>query len=203
MIGHLRGLVLRAAGDQVVIDTPGGVGYAVSVPLSVRQAVGPPGSEIALHVHTQVREDQIALYGFASVEELEMFRMLIEVDGVGPKVGLAILSSSSLEVLKRSILAEDVAPVRRAPGVGAKTAAKVLIELRPRLEAEAALLPVARPLSSASGSVPASGAAQVEEALRSLGYSAQEARSGLDAVDWAAEPDSQQAVAQALRALRR
>ena len=201
MIGHLRGRVLRATGDQVVVDTTGGVGYLVSVPLPVRQALGPPGSDVELHVHTNVREDQIALYGFGTLEELDMFRMLIEVDGVGPKVALGILSSASLDVLKRAILAEDVAPVRRAPGVGAKTAAKVIIELRPRLESEAQTLAIARP---ANGTLPAApAAAQVEDALRSLGYSAQEARAGIDAVDWGGEPDTQEAIAQALRALRR
>src|ERR1700687_4125177 len=90
-----------------------------------------------MHIHTHVREDQLALYGFASVEELELFEMLIQVDGVGPKVGLNILSAGRPEVLKRAIVSEDAAPIRRANGVGARTAAKVIIELKPRLDAVA------------------------------------------------------------------
>ena len=126
MIAYLRGKVRRAAADQVVLET-GGVGYLVSIPLSVRQQVPPSGHELELHVHTHVREDQLALFGFSSPEELELFQMLIQVDGVGPKVGLSILSAASMEVLKRAILAEDVAPIRRAQGVGPRTAQKVII----------------------------------------------------------------------------
>ena len=197
MIGYLRGTVLRAAADQVVLET-GGVGYLVSVPLTTREHVGALGGTAELHVHTHVREDQLALYGFASVDELEFFKMLIEVDGVGPRVALAILGSAHLDVLKRAILADDVAPIRRAPGVGAKTAAKVILELKPKLEAEAAVLALPRAIAAAgNGAVPR----QVEEALRGLGYSAQESKHGLDSVDWSEEPAVSTALATALRAL--
>ena len=206
MIGHLRGRLLRASAESVVIDTASGVGYAVSVPAGVRQELGTPGDEVELHVHTHVREDQIALFGFATVDELEMFRMLIEVDGVGPKVALAILSSASLDLLKRAIVSEYVGPVRRAPGVGAKTAAKVIIELKPRLEAEAALAAIPR-AAGANGASPGSRhspvATEVEEALRSLGYSSQEARTALGGLDWSAGLETRDALAQALKALRR
>ena len=143
MIAHLSGLVRRAGPDFVVLDV-GGVGYLVSVSATTRQKLPPPGGEYELHIHTHVREDQLALYGFASVEELEMFDMLIQVDGVGPKVGLNILGAASLEVLKRAIIGEDAAPIRRASGVGARTAAKVIIELKPRLDAVAELEVVPR-----------------------------------------------------------
>src|SRR5205823_2558489 len=114
-----------------------------------REKVGPPGAELALHIHTHVREDQLALFGFASVEELQMFQQLIQVDGVGPKVGLSIMSSASLELLKRAILTEDVGPIRRAAGVGPRTAQKVIIDLKPRLEAEEALLSLPRVAAAA------------------------------------------------------
>jgi Holliday junction DNA helicase RuvA len=180
-----------------VLDT-GGVGYLVSIPLGVRERVGASGSSIELHVHTHVREDALALYGFATVEELELFKMLIEVDGVGPRVALAILGSAHLDVLKRAIVSEDVAPIRRAPGVGAKTAAKVILELKPRLEVEEAAFAVPRAVAaSGNGLVPR----QVEEALRGLGYSPQESRHGLQAVDWAGDPAVADALAVALRAL--
>jgi Holliday junction DNA helicase RuvA len=199
VIGYLRGKVVRAAPDQVVLDV-GGVGYLVSVPASVREKVGPPGSELSLQVHTVVREDQLALFGFVDVEELQMFQQLIQVDGVGPKVGLSIMSSASLELLKRAILAEDVGPIRRAAGVGPRTAQKVIIDLKPRLEADEALLALPRAAAAAGdGQAPK----QVEAALRGLGFSAQQARSGLEAVDWEESPSVQDALATALKALGR
>ncbi|HLH67720.1 MAG TPA: Holliday junction branch migration protein RuvA [Candidatus Dormibacteraeota bacterium] len=196
MIGYLRGRVARAAEDRVVVEV-GGVGYVVNVPITLRERVR-VDQEVELHVHTHVREDQIALYGFASLEELELFELLIQVDGVGPRVGLGILGAASVEVLKRAILAEDVAPIRRAPGVGPRTAQKVIIDLKPRLESEPAL-PGPRPEGVADGEVPR----QVEAALRGLGFSALEARQGMAAVDWAARPSAEVALATALRALGR
>lgn len=199
MIAHLSGQVLRAGTDFVVVDV-GGVGYMVSVSQTTRQKVPAPGGKLDLHIHTQVREDQLALYGFASVEELDLFEMLIGVDGVGPKVGLNILSAASLEILKRAIMSEDTAPIRRASGVGPRTAAKVIIELKPRLDAAADADAVPRAAAIAGdGAVPKA----VEAALRNLGYSSQEARSGLDAVDWKTSPATQEALAAALKALGR
>lgn len=199
MIAHLSGLVRRAGPDFVVLDV-GGVGYMVSVSTTTRQRLPAPGGEFDLHIHTHVREDQLALYGFASVEELEMFEMLIQVDGVGPKVGLNILGAASLEVLKRAIVSEDAAPIRRASGVGARTAAKVIIELKPRLDAVAELEVVPRAAALAGdGVVPKA----VESALRNLGFSSQEARIGLEAVDWKVAPSTQAALAVALKALGR
>jgi len=151
-----------------------------------------------LHIHTHVREDQLALYGFATAEELDLFEMLIQVDGVGPKVGLNILSAASIEVLKRAITSEDPAPIRRASGVGPRTAAKVIIELKPKLDAEEALAVLPKAIAAAGdGAVPKA----VEAALRNLGFSSQEARSGLEAVDWKSSPSTQDALAAALKAL--
>jgi Holliday junction DNA helicase RuvA len=199
VIAHLSGVVRRAGLDFVVVDV-GGVGYMVAVATQTRQALPPPGGDVELHIHTHVREDQLSLYGFASVEELELFEMLIQVDGVGPKVGLNILGAASLEVLKRAIMSEDAAPIRRASGVGPRTAAKVIIELKPRLDAVAALEAVPRAAAIAGdGEVPKA----VESALRNLGYSAQEARAGIDSVDWKASPSTQEALASALRSLGR
>jgi holliday junction DNA helicase RuvA len=199
VIAHLSGVVRRAGPDFVVLDV-GGVGYMVAVAAGTRQQLPPPGGEMDLHIHTHVREDQLALYGFATVDELEMFEMLIQVDGVGPKVGLNILGAASLEVLKRAIVSEDPTPVRRAIGVGPRTAAKVIIELKPRLDAVAALEAVPRAAALAGdGAVPKA----VESALRNLGFSSQEARVGIDAVDWKSTPSTQEALALALKALGR
>jgi Holliday junction DNA helicase RuvA len=199
VIAYLTGVVRRAGADFVVVDV-GGVGYMVSVATSTRQLLPPPGGEIELHIHTHVREDQLALYGFASAAELDMFEMLIQVDGVGPKVGLNILGAASLEVLKRAIVSEDAAPIRRASGVGQRTAAKVIIELKPRLDAVAELEAVPRAAALAGdGVVPKA----VESALRNLGFSSQEARVGIESVDWKSTPNTQEALAVALKALGR
>jgi holliday junction DNA helicase RuvA len=199
VIAHLTGVVRRAGADFAVVDV-GGVGYMVSVAAQTRQQLPPPGGDVELHIHTQVREDQLALYGFATVEELDLFEMLIQVDGVGPKVGLNILGAASLEVLKRAIMSEDAAPIRRASGVGPRTAAKVIIELKPRLDAIGALEVLPRATAAAGdGAVPRA----VESALRNLGFSSEEARTGIDAVDWKASPSSQEALSTALKALGR
>jgi Holliday junction DNA helicase RuvA len=199
VIGYLRGRVVRATAEQVVIEA-GGVGYLVNIPTTAREALGRPGSQVELHVHTHVREDQLALFGFSTPAELELFEQLIQVDGVGPKVGLAILSVASVEVLKRAIVAGDVAPIRRAAGVGPRTAQKVIIDLQPKLESEAAALAVPRAAAVAGdGAVPT----QVEATLRSLGFSAQQARQGIESVDWSATPEPEAALATALKALGR
>jgi Holliday junction DNA helicase RuvA len=199
VIGHLAGKVVRSGPDFVVLDV-GGVGYMVSVSAPTRQRVPAPGGDLNLDIHTHVREDQLSLYGFSSVEELDMFEMLIQVDGVGPKVGLNILSAASLDVLKRAIVSEDAGPIRRASGVGARTAAKVIIELKPKLDAVAELEVVPRAAALAGdGAVPKA----VESALRNLGFSPQEARSGLESVDWKTSPSTQEALATALKALGR
>ncbi len=199
MIAHLTGVVRRAGPDFVVVDV-GGVGYLASVASGTRQQLPPPGGEVELHIHTHVREDQLALYGFASVEELDLFEMLIQVDGVGPKVGLNILGAASLEVLKRAIVSEDPAPIRRASGVGQRTAAKVIIELKPRLDAMSETEAVPRAAAMAGdGAVPKA----VESALRNLGFSSQEARVGIESVDWKSKPSTQEALAVALKALGR
>lgn len=197
MIAHLTGAVRRTGPDYVVVDV-GGVGYMVSVAAGTRQLIPPPGGSVELHIHTHVREDQLSLYGFASAEELDLFEMLIQVDGVGPKVGLNILGAASLEVLKRAIVSEDPAPIRRASGVGARTAAKVIIELKPRLDAMAETDAVPRATALAGdGAVPKA----VETALRNLGFSSQEARIGIESVDWKSSPATQEALATALKAL--
>lgn len=197
MISHLTGKVRRAGSDFVVVDV-GGVGYMVSVSAGTRQKVPAPGGDVELDIHTHVREDQLALYGFASVEELDLFEMLIQVDGVGPKVGLNILSAASLDVLKRAIVSEDASPIRRASGVGPRTAAKVIIELKPKLDAASELDVIPRASALAGdGAVPKA----VESALRNLGFSSQEARTGLESVDWKSSPSTQEALAIALKAL--
>jgi Holliday junction DNA helicase RuvA len=132
MIAFLRGRVLEKHPNRVVIDV-GGVGYDVSVPLSTFYTAGDPGVEIALRVHTHVREDQLALFGFATGLELAAFERLIAVSGIGPRLALSVLSGIEARDLIGAIQRGDVARLTRIPGVGKKTAERMVVELRDRL----------------------------------------------------------------------
>jgi Holliday junction DNA helicase RuvA len=132
MIAFLRGRVLEKHPNRVVIDV-GGVGYDVAVPLSTFYTAGDPGAEIALRVHTHVREDQLALFGFATGLELAAFERLIAVSGIGPRLALSVLSGIEARDLIGAIQRGDVARLTRIPGVGKKTAERIVVELRDRL----------------------------------------------------------------------
>ena len=132
MIAHLRGSILDKHPNRIVIDV-NGVGYDVFVPLSTFYGLGDPGAAIALRIHTHVREDALVLYGFATVLEQELFERLIGVSGIGPKVGLAVLSGIEPQELIRAIERGDHARLTAIPGVGKKTSERIVLELKDRL----------------------------------------------------------------------
>jgi Holliday junction DNA helicase RuvA len=132
MIAFLRGRVLEKHPSRVIVDVAG-VGYDVSVPLSTFYTTGEPGAEIALRIHTHVREDQLALYGFATPLELTVFERLIDVSGIGPRLALSVLSGMEPRELTTAIERGDLARLTRIPGVGKKTAERIVVELRDRL----------------------------------------------------------------------
>jgi holliday junction DNA helicase RuvA len=132
MIAFLRGRVLEKHPNRLIVDVAG-VGYDVLVPLSTFYMVGDDGSEISLRVHTHVREDQIALFGFVTALELSMFERLIAVNGIGPKLALSVLSGIEPRELVTAIQRADVARLTRIPGVGKKTAERIVVELRDRM----------------------------------------------------------------------
>lgn len=132
MIARLSGRVLEKVPSRVVVDVSG-VGYDVLVPLSTYYVVGEAGDAVTLRVHTHVREDVIALYGFATSLEQDLFERLISISGVGPKLGLAVLSGIEPAELIRAIRTQDVARLTRIPGVGKKTAERIGLELKDRL----------------------------------------------------------------------
>ena len=132
MIAFLRGRVLEKHPNRVIVDVAG-VGYDVAVPLSTFYTAGEPGGEIALRVHTHVREDQLALFGFATMLELKTFERLISISGIGPKLALSILSGIESRDLVAAIQRGDVVRLTRIPGVGKKTAERIVVELRDRL----------------------------------------------------------------------
>jgi Holliday junction DNA helicase RuvA len=134
MIAHLRGRVFEKHPNRLIVDVAG-VGYDVLVPLSTYYTCGEPGSELALRIHTHVREDQLSLYGFATPLELAMFERLIAVSGIGPKLALSVLSGIETRDLASAIQRSDIARLTAIPGVGKKTAERMCVELRDRLPA--------------------------------------------------------------------
>jgi Holliday junction DNA helicase RuvA len=134
MIASLRGTLQEKAPNRIVVDVAG-VGYDVQVPLSTYYVLGEPGVAVSLRIHTHVREDAIALFGFASVLELDLFERLIAISGIGPKLALAVLSGIEPAELIRAIRLQDVARLRAIPGVGKKTAERIGLEMKDRLPA--------------------------------------------------------------------
>jgi len=131
MIGFLRGRLVSRQPPRVVVDV-GGVGYEVDVPMSTLFELPAAGSEVTLLTHLLVREDAHVLYGFATDAEREVFRSLIRVSGIGARIALAVLSGVSAEGFRHCVQAQDAAPLVRIPGVGKKTAERLLVELRDR-----------------------------------------------------------------------
>ena len=172
MIGHLRGQLLRKQPQELLVDV-GGVGYRVSIPLSTYYRLGEPGSAVALHVHTHVREDALALYGFLTPTEQTLFERLMAVSGVGPKLALAILSGIETDELVGALAASDLARLTRIPGVGKKTAERLVLELKDRVKDLA--VPVA-PSAAPAGAL----REDVASALANLGYARADADRALD-----------------------
>ena len=168
MIGQLRGRLTDKRPNQVLVDV-GGVGYLVQVPLSTYAALGELHTEVTLLIHTHVREDALTLYGFLSSREKHFFEMLLSASGVGPSLALKILSGMSVEELVPAIRGGDLARLTKIPGVGRKTAERIVVELKDKLDA--VTVEVERPVASS----PAGIEADVVSALVNLGYEARAA----------------------------
>ncbi|MCS6786564.1 MAG: Holliday junction branch migration protein RuvA [Thiobacillaceae bacterium] len=167
MIGRLTGTLLEKHPPQVLIDVQG-VGYEVDVPMSTFCNLPGTGQQVSLLTHLVVREDAQQLYGFLTARERDAFRLLIRISGVGPKLALAVLSGLSVDELAQAVARQDGSRLTRIPGVGKKTAERLLLELKGRL---------ADALPAAPGAAPASSRVQAEvlEALLALGYTEREA----------------------------
>ena len=137
MIAYLRGTLLEKHPNQAIVDA-GGVGYDVTIPISTYASLPEAGSEVRLRIHTHVREDALALYGFLTQDEKVLFERLIAVSGIGPKVGITVLSGLPVADLIAAIRGGEVDRLVRIPGVGKKTAERIILELRDKLPAVAA-----------------------------------------------------------------
>ena len=196
MIAHLRGHILDKQPNRIVVDV-NGVGYEVAVPLSTFYGLGEKGSEIALRVHTHVREDALLLYGFATALEQDLFERLIGISGIGPKVALAVLSGIEPQDLVRAIERGDLARLTAIPGVGKKTSERIVLELKDRL-------PRAHAMTPAAGAAPDPPAVRddVLSALMNLGYHRPLAEKAADAaIKTAPDGDFERMLKQALREL--
>ena len=177
MIAHLRGKLFSKQPGQAIVEA-GGIGYDVTISVPTFTALPAEGSEVSLHIYTQVREDILALYGFHDRNEKRLFERLITVSGVGPKLAITILSGLNPERTIEAIRAHDHATLTRIPGVGKKLAERLVVELKEKLEDLAITAPSARPVAPAAD--------DVLSALVNLGY---QRPAALKAIESAVEKD--------------
>lgn len=157
MIGRIRGTLETVGAGTVMVDVRG-VGYEVAVTTRSFSELPGVGSEIVLHTHLHVREDQMALFGFTTSDDRNLFRLLMGVSGVGPRVGLAILATLTADDLRRVVATDDVAALIAVPGIGKRSAQKLLLELRPKLDVADGEMQAAGPIG------------EIRTALEGLGY---------------------------------
>ena len=182
MIGRLRGTLAEKQPPHLLLDV-GGVGYEVEVPMTTLYRLPPQGEIVTLHTHLVVREDAHLLYGFGEKRERELFRELIRLNGVGPKLALALMSSLEVDELVRCVQAQDTVALVKVPGVGKKTAERLLVELKDRFKAWENLPAIAPLVLPNQASVAASAEADAVSALVSLGFKPQEASRAVAAVE--------------------
>ena len=194
MIASLRGNLLATGSDYAIIDT-GGVGYQVFVPRPVLEGLGQAGSNVQVYTYLHVREDALVLYGFASLEQRAFFETLIGVTGIGPRMALGLLSAAPLDQIQIAIASENTALLSQVPGIGKKTAARLVLELKGKLDL--AKLPTIVAAAGASGASALN--AELQEVLTSLGYSALEAQSAVSSIPADAPPDLEERLRLALR----
>ena len=186
MIGYVKGVLEEADEQSVMIDNHG-IGYRIFVPSSAFSGALPIGKEVKIYTYLSVKEDAMQLYGFLTRDDLRMFRMLLGVNGIGPKAGLGILSALTADELRFAVLADDAVSIAKAPGIGKKTAQKLILELKDKLNLEDAF--EQKLANQAAKDISAADAgSQVQEAvqaLTALGYPGTEALRAVKKVEGA------------------
>ncbi|MEN9938725.1 MAG: hypothetical protein RLZZ387_5304 [Chloroflexota bacterium] len=192
MIASVRGKLIFVGLDHAVVET-GGVGFHVFAPRSVLGGLGELGDEVLLYTHLHIREDLLQLYGFASPNQRHLFETLLGVSGIGPKVALSLLSSATPDELRLAIASGDTARLSRVPGIGKKTAERLVLELRGKIDTKG--------LPAFAAATPAQAAANSElsEMLVSLGFSASEASAAIAALPADAPAELEERLRLALR----
>lgn len=201
MIGYIRGIVEEVEADRVIVEN-GGIGYEIFVPSSVHDAGLREGEERKIYTYLNVREDALQLFGFLNKDDLQTYRLLLGVNGIGPKAALGILSSMSADTLRFAILSDDAAAIAKAPGIGKKTAQKLILELKDKFSLEEAferkLQNNAQPAESSGSDTAPNEAVQ---ALVALGYSGTEALQAVKKVPDADGMDTEEILKAALKYL--
>ena len=184
MIAYLKGTLEEIGNDYIIVEV-NNIGYQVKVSLRVIEGLPGVGSQLKIHTYTYVREDVIALYGFLTKDDLQMFLLLLGVNGVGPKGALGILSVFSAQELRLAIISQDSKTIAKAPGIGAKTAQRMLIDLKDKVSVEETFEKMgAESVSTINTKADNSGArSDAIEALTALGYSASESMKAVNAVE--------------------
>lgn len=200
MIAFIQGELCDAGQDTIVVACHG-IGYEIQIPVSVAQVLPDPGNVVKIYTYTYVREDALGLFGFLTQDDLKIFKLLITVNGVGPKAALAILSAMTADELRFAILAEDAKAIAKAPGIGPKTVKRMIIELKDKLNLESMI--EGHGDAEMSLSDPGDAAVNVRDevimALTALGYGNTEAVRAVRAVSGADEMDSETLLKQALK----
>ncbi len=201
MIAYLNGILEAVSEESLVIDI-GGIGYQVRVPQRVLEQLPSTGNPIKLHTYTYVREDALALYGFLTKDDLQMFQLLLGVSGVGPKGALGILSMFSAADFRLALLSQDTKTISKAPGIGAKTAQRILIDMKGKVSIEDTLGMEEDTFCQTSVAKGGSRARNdAIEALTALGYSASEALRAVSSVTVTEDTDSETILKAALKVL--
>lgn len=195
MIAQLTGTLTYKSPHMLILDVTG-VGYAVSVSLTTFSALPDEGEPITLMIHTHVREDQLVLYGFITPEEKHLFGHLISVSGVGPKVAMGILSGIPPEQLSAAIVGSDIPRLNAIPGVGRKTAERIILDLKDKLARDPAFQAAAQLSSPAAPAY-----SDALSALTNLGYKKAAAEKALGTIDWTASVQLKTAIKDALKEL--
>ena len=200
MIAFIQGELCEVGQDTIIVACQG-IGYEIQVPVSVAQSLPDPGNRVKIYTYTYVREDALGLFGFLTRDDLTVFKLLITVNGVGPKAAVAILSCMTADELRFAILAEDAKAISKAPGIGPKTAKRMIIELKDKLDLESMIDNHGDSSTYAAGNAEAAASVRDEVimALTALGYSNTEAVRAVRAVSGADEMDSETLLKQALK----
>lgn len=183
MISYVKGPLMEKEEDVIVVEA-GGIGYNIHVPLSFLEELPQLGDEVRVYTYLQVKEDAMTLYGFGSRQDLKMFKQLLGVNGIGPKGALGLLSAMRPDDLRMAIISGDAKAISRAPGIGVKTAQRVILDLKDRISVEEVLAqPEAVIGTAAKTSGLADAGKEAVDALVALGYSAMEAAKAVRQVE--------------------
>lgn len=201
MIGYIRGIVEEVAPDHLVLEN-GGIGYEIFIPSSVHDAGIREGEERKIYTYMNVREDAVQLFGFLSRDDLQTYRLLLGVNGIGPKAALGILSAMSADTLRFAVLSDDAAAIAKAPGIGKKTAQKLILELKDKFSLEEAFeqkLENRKAPEASDGREDA--VSEAVQALVALGYSGTEALQAVRKVPDSGTMDTEAVLKAALKYL--